>query len=68
MTTIDTMTDQELRDAAHQCEIDLHQAVEIAPQSNLHAECFAALHMMCIEMNARVMKPQATGVLQWHTQ
>ena len=64
MTTIDTMTDQELRYAAHQCEIDLQQAVDVAPQSERHAECFAALHMMCIEMNARSMMPQSTGVLQ----
>jgi hypothetical protein len=64
MTTIDAMTDQELRCAAHQCEIDLQQAVEVAPQSERHAECFSALHMMCTEMNKRGMTPQSTGVLQ----
>ena len=61
---ITAMTNDEIRAAAHQCEIDLHQAVEVAPQSDRHAECFAALHLLCMEMSKRGMKPQATGVLQ----
>lgn len=61
---IAAMTDDELRAAAHQCEIDLHQAVEIDPQGDRHAECFAALYCMCVEKTKRGMKPKATGVLQ----
>ncbi len=61
---IETMTDDELRSSALQCEIDLRQAAELAPNSERHEACFAALYCMCMEMNYRGMTPQATGVLQ----
>lgn len=61
---IEAMSDDELRSEANQCEIELHKAVELAPQGERHSECFCALHVLCEEMTKRGMKPIATGVLQ----
>ena len=58
------MSEQQLRDMANQCELDLIQAAELAPQSERHAECFAALYCMCVEMTRRGMVFKPVGVVQ----
>ena len=62
--TIKAMSEQELRDTANQCELDLIQAAQLAPQSERHAECFAALYCLCVEMTERGMMFKPTGVVQ----
>ena len=64
MTTIETMSDQDLREAANRCELDLIQAAELAPQGERHAECFAALYCLCVEMTRRGMTFKPVGVIQ----
>lgn len=61
---IRSMTNDELRNEANQCEIELYKAVELAPQGERHEACFCALYLMCEEMNKRGMTPQATGTIQ----
>jgi len=64
MTTIKTMSDQDLREAANRCELDLIQAAELAPQGERHEECFAALYCLCVEMTRRGMTFKPVGVIQ----
>ena len=58
------MSEQELRDAANQCELDLIQAAGLAPQGPRHEECFAALYCICVEMTKRGMTFKPVGVVQ----
>lgn len=55
MTPINMMPEQELRDKADQCELDLIQAGELAPHGERYNECFAALYCLCVEMVRRGM-------------
>lgn len=60
-----SMTDNELRDKADEIYQDLLDAVNLCPQSDWHAACFAAMYTACAEMQKRRMPPpQLKGLPQ----
>lgn len=61
-TDLSTLTDDQLRAAMVKCEADLHEAANIANNTEWHEACFAALYAMCQEANRRCFSPSSPAV------